>query len=206
MARPQLTSVEVSATRARLTALAVDLYVKEGLAALSFRRLADMAGISHTLPYRYFEHKEALLVAVRVECMERFNRFVREREVPTSAPAQRLRNIARAYVEFVGLYPDEYEMILSTHQPPPDRYPDLMAACRNFFDHAIEAVQEGIDSGLLRGDARRLTHLFWVSLHGLTILHVSGQLVHGCGVDELVEPLMQRLISGVERAAVELQK
>lgn len=194
MARPQLTEDAVDATRRRLIALALDLYLSEGLEAISFRRLADAAGISHTLPYRYFRNKEALLVALRVTCTEHFEAFVRARETPGTAPRVRICEIADAYVAFVAAHADEYLMIFSLHQPPPSRYPALLAARRSLFDHAVEVVQTAIDEGTLQGEARALTHLFWVSLHGLMTLHVAGQLVHGQTLKTLIEPLIERML------------
>ncbi len=194
MARAQLSSETVTATRQKLLALALDIHRAEGLDAISFRRLAEAAGISHTLPYRYFESKEALLVALRVVCFQRFETHVREHEKVTAPLPLRIRSVAEAYVSFVEQHPAEYQLIFSTHQPPPDQYPDLLAARRSLFDHAIEVVQAGIDDGLLHGDARALTHLFWLSLHGLMSLHVGGQLVHGCGLSDLIEPLVARII------------
>lgn len=196
MARPQLSAVAVEAMRQRLTALALELYLAEGLEALSFRRLAEAAGISHTLPYRYFANKEALLVAVRVECTQRFERFVRQREPARSAPLVRIRTLAAAYVEFVRRHPGEYQMIFTMAQPAPDQYPELLAARRSLFDHAVGLVQEAIDAGLLSGDALELAHLFWVSLHGLITLHVAGQLVHGRRLEDLLEPLVVRMLTG----------
>ena len=194
MARAQLSPETVTAMRQKLLALALDIYRTEGLEAISFRRLADAAGISHTLPYRYFESKEALLVALRVLCMQRFEEHVRAREAVNAPLPLRIRSVGDAYVDFVSQYPAEYQLIFSTHQPSPDQYPELLAGRRSLFDHAIEVVQAGIDDGLLQGDARALTHLFWLSLHGLMSLHVGGQLVHGCSLNDLIEPLVARII------------
>lgn len=194
MARAQLSPETVNAMRQKLLALALAIYRAEGLDAISFRRLAEAAGISHTLPYRYFDSKEALLVALRVLCTQRFEAHVRACEAVTAPPALRIRSVAEAYVSFVEKHAAEYQLIFSTHQPPPDQYPELLAARRSLFDHAVDVVQAGIDAGMLRGDARALTHLFWLSLHGLMSLHVAGQLVHGCQLADLVEPLVARII------------
>jgi len=100
MPRAQLTSAEEDLMRRRLADAALEIYRAEGLEALTFRRLADAMGLSHTLPYRYFAHKEALLVAMRVDCTVRFERFVREQEEVDAPLLQRIRSIAAAYVEF----------------------------------------------------------------------------------------------------------
>lgn len=200
MARPPLTSDQVEAIRNRLTELALDLYVREGLDGLSFRRLADLAGVSHTLPYSYFDGKEGLLVAVRVACTQRFERFVRAREKPGIDPIEQIRLVAMAFVDFVETHTAEYQMIFTMHQPPPDAFPELLAARRSFFDHAVSIVQRAIDQGRLQGKALELTHMFWFSLHGLMTLHVVGQLVHGMSLREIAAPLVSRMLASAGNA------
>lgn len=201
MARPALTPKQLAATRTRLTELALDLYLREGLEALSFRRLAEMAGVSHSLPHTYFEGKEGLLAAVRVTCTQRFERFVMSREQSEAEPLEQIRQIAMAYIEYVEAHMAEYQLIFTTHQPPPDVYPELLAARRSLFDHSVSVVQRAIDAGHLQGKALEVTHIFWTSLHGLMTLHVGNQLVHGMKLSELVAPLVQRMIAGAQHGA-----
>lgn len=180
--------------RQRLVTAALKIYRKEGLDAVSFRRLADAVGLSHTLPYRYFEHKEALLVAMRVVCTQRFESFVRAREAVDAPLLSRINSVATAYVEFVRLNPDEYQLIFTMNQPPPDQYPELLAARRSFFEHAVDIVGQSIATGQLQGDPRELTHALWIGLHGLMGLHVANQLVHGRNLEQLVQPLLSRIL------------
>jgi len=102
-----------------------------------------------------------------------------------------------AYIEYVRTYPSEYLLILAPEQPPPDRYPELLAARQSLFDHAMGAVQACIDAGHIKGDARPIAHSFWVGLHGLMTLYVAGQLVHGCTLDELAPLLLNLLLGAV---------
>lgn len=195
MARPQLSSEAVDAMRQRLVDAALIIYREKGLEALSFRSLADAVGLSHTLAYRYFADKEALLTALRLDCTRRFEAFVRKREAVHAPLPQRVRSIAMGYVDFARKYPDEYLLIFSTHQPSPANYPELLAARRSLFEHAVEAVAEGIASGELHGDAREIAHAFWISLHGMMTLHVANQLVHGLRLEQLVKPIIARLLA-----------
>ena len=85
-------------------------------------------------------------------------------------------------------------LIFATEQPSPELYPDVLAARRDVFDHVVAVLQRCIDAGLLRGQAREIAHHFWVALHGLLSLHTADQLVHGMELDEIVVPLIQRLL------------
>jgi len=194
MPRAQLTAEEEDAMRRRLADAALGIYRNEGLEALSFRRLADAMGLSHTLPYRYFAHKEALLVAMRADCTRRFERFVREREPLDAPPLARIRAIAAAYINYASGNAADYLLIFSTQQPPPDRYPELLAARRSLFDHAVEVVALCVQAGTLHGEPRQLAHEFWIALHGLMTLHVANQLVHGRSLEQLAEPLIDRML------------
>lgn len=194
MPRAQLTTDELESMRSRLCSAALELYRQEGLEAISFRRLAEAVGLSHTLPYRYFENKEALLARMRTEGMQRFESFIRAHEQPSSTPLARVRAIALAYIEYARMHPADYLLVFASHQPSPEQYPELLAARRSLFEHAVDAVQQCEDTGALDGDARQIAHAFWVSLHGLMSLHAANQLVHGYDIDELVEPLIARLL------------
>jgi AcrR family transcriptional regulator len=156
--------------------------------------------VSHTLPYRYFENKDALLAAVRVMCFAEFERFVRERESaatsesPATSELARVLAVVDAYVDFVFQHPVEYTLIFVTAQPPPQRYPELLAARRSLFEHSVELVRRCVQMGVVQGDPREITHAVWASVHGLLTLHVANQLVHGCRVEELVRPTLFRIL------------
>lgn len=181
--------------RSRLAAAALELYRGEGLEAISFRRIADATGISYTLPYRYFENKDALLARMRAEALGRFEDMIRTREAQADGEVAKVHAVADAYIAFAREYPADYLLIFSSHQPPAERYPELLAARRKVFDHAVDVVQRCIDKGLLQGDARDLAHGFWVTMHGMMMLHSAGQLVHGRELEELSGPLIDRLLA-----------
>jgi hypothetical protein len=62
------------------------------------------------------------------------------------------------------------------------------------FEHSVGLVQECISEGLIRGEARELTHALWAGVHGLLSLHVANQLVHGITLERLVKPLIHRVL------------
>jgi AcrR family transcriptional regulator len=194
MARNALTAEEVDSMRSRLCAHALAIFRESGIESVTFRTLADAMGVSHTLPYRYFENKDALLASVRVLCFVQFERYVREREAGEASALNRVLAVLGAYVSFVFEHRVEYELIFATPQPPPQRYPDLLAARISLFEHSVSLVQECITAGILEGDARELTHAVWAAVHGLLTLHVANQLVHGYSLQQLVTPTIYRTL------------
>jgi len=194
MARNALSAAEVDTMRSRLCEASLAIFSEGGLQAVTFRALADALGVSHTLPYRYFENKEDLLANVRVLCFERFEHFVRQREAGAEGALARVFAVLDAYRDFVLRYPVEYSLIFATAQPPPQRYPELLAARRRLFEHSVELVQRCIDDEVLAGDAREITHAVWAALHGLLTLHVANQLVHGRTLDQLIRPMILQVL------------
>lgn len=180
--------------RERLAAAALVIYRSDGVEALSFRRLADAVGISHTLTYRYFDDKEALLARVRTNCFLEFDRYVRERERHVGLLDRHMDSIAQAYIDYACAYPAEYRLMFSIEQPAPERYPELLAARRRLFDYAVAALERYVLAGTLAGDARTLVHALWITLHGLMSLHVAKQLIHGRSLQQLAQPLVQNAL------------
>lgn len=201
MARPELSPEQREQQRQRMTDAALRLVLEQGAEALSLRTLADALGISHTLPYRYFRNKEALLADVRGEAVGRFEAFVRRSDTAGADPLSRLETLFGAYIEFARRYPDEYRLIFAADQPPPDRYPALLEARRRVFDHAAGVVQACIDARLIQGEAREVAHAYWIALHGLMMLHVANQLVHGHALETLAPALLKRLLGTVNLPA-----
>lgn len=200
MARPSMNPEEVETMRSRLAAAALELYRSEGLDAISFRRIADATGISYTLPYRYFENKDALLARMRVEALGRFEQTIRSHEARADSGLARIHAVADGYIAFALEHRADYLLVFASHQPPAERYPELLAARRQVFDHAVEVIQDCIDAGLLHGDARDLAHAFWVTMHGAMMLHSVGQLVHGRELEEIRRPLIDRLLASAVQA------
>jgi AcrR family transcriptional regulator len=129
-----------------------------------------------------------------VLCFERFEEFVRGREALAQGTLDRVFAVLDAYRDFVLDHPVEYSLIFATAQPPPQRYPELLAARRRLFEHCVELVQKCIDDEILAGDAREITHAVWAALHGLLTLHVANQLVHGRTLEQLIRPMILQVL------------
>ncbi len=201
MPRPQLSDDELLQMRRRMARAGLDMVRKQGEDKVSFRSLAAALDISHTLPYRYFENKEALLAAIRCESLRAFDQHIRPRIDPATAYS-RLESLFIAYIDFARSYPADYQLLFSGNQPPPNTYPDLLAARRDFFDFSLDIVQACIDEGLITGEAREVAHAYWVSLHGMMTLHAANQLVHGKTLEQLAPSMLQRLMGTVSKPRI----
>lgn len=180
--------------RRQLCSAALTLYRQSGYESVSFRRLAQFLGTSHTRAYRYFESKEALFADLRLRCFRALLDVIREADLPGADPATRLRAIHHAIMRYVRGHPAEYQLMFSLRQPPLENYPALLATRQAAFDHLVAIVQTAVDEGRITGNARTIMHVAWGAVHGVLSLHTAGQLQHGRDLDALVEPILQTVL------------
>lgn len=180
--------------RRRLAQAALELYAAEGYEAVSFRELAQRLGISHTLPYRYFDNKDALFAQVRTGCFLRIRAMLEETDPRHLDAPARLFALGHATVDWVKEHAAEYRLMFSMQQPPLEQYPELLRARRAAFNYLVEVVRDGLRQGSMQGDALTVMHVAWVSVHGLLTLHAADQLVHGRDMDQLMQPLLRAVI------------
>lgn len=194
MPRTGLKNHDVEAMRQYLGAAALALYKEEGHESVTFRRLAQRMGTSHTQPYRYFNNKAELFAQVRLDCYRRFAAVIRDYDPGDAAPAERLEAIYRGILTWVRTEPAEYQLMFSADQPPLADYPALLSVRRQAFDYLVAIVQLAVDCGDIRGDARDIMHVAWGAVHGLLNLHTAGQLMHGRDLDDLIWPLLRTVL------------
>jgi AcrR family transcriptional regulator len=99
----------VVSTRKRLIGCALEVLASEGVDAVTVRRVARSAGISHGAPLRHFPSRAALLCAVAgtgfAELAARFG------AVPAGKAAQRVAAACESYVDFARGNPALFELM-----------------------------------------------------------------------------------------------
>jgi AcrR family transcriptional regulator len=166
-------------TRERLLACARDIYVNEGLAGLSMRRVAQLAGVSATAIYRHFESKEALVAAVTEEGFALFARYL-WRALQAEGPRERLRATGTSYLRFALEQTPYYRVIFMS---PTDAlgYTEMHESVRRkaapTFQFLVDRVRECIEAGVLIDiDPNELAATIWSHSHGLVSLYLDGNL------------------------------
>ena len=178
-------------TRQEILRAALQLVTERGLAALSMRELAARIDYSPSAIYEYFASKEALLAALRAEGFARL--AARLAAVPgVLPPAERLRALNLAYLDFAAEHPEHYLLMfsrgLNESATPKSFTADpayaLLQAC----------VREGIAAGVFtRGvddGGEALCYTCWATVHGLAML----DLAHLHRTREALAPLARRAV------------
>jgi AcrR family transcriptional regulator len=195
--------------RAKILDAARELFVTEGVEAVSMRKVADKIGYSATTLYNYFEDKEELLYAL---CdadfgtlQELFKKLGR-----IADPIERLRKTGEAYITFAMRYPSHYRLMFMTPRLP--RGEDV---CREIerdnpdqdsYAFVRATVIEGLAAGLFRPeyrDADLLAQVVWSGVHGVAALHLimgKDDWVRWRPVEEVARTAIDVLIRGMVRA------
>ena len=180
--------------RARLCEAAARLFVEEGEAALSMRRLAAEVGCSAMAPYRYFPDKQALIAAIRAAA---FDRLADTLDGVAQGGRHRAADIGEAYVRFARDNPEAYRLMFDLAQPDEAAYPELATAAARARSAMSDYVREMVDAGVLVGDPVALGYVFWAAIHGLIVLDLAGRLPPEPGFEALRRTALGALMRGL---------
>ncbi len=145
------------------------LLLEGGSERISIRRVSDRCGFKAPTIYHHFRDKTGLIDAL-IE--ERFAELLaRLKRVPRRAhPAQYLRALARAFVEFGLENPSHYALLTTPRLNPDEQLPSAEAARELVFGALAEVARSG---ALRTPDLESAFQLTWVVLHGVLSLRIS---------------------------------
>ena len=191
--------------RQQILDAARDILVKEGVGALSMRKVADRIEYSPTAIYLHFEDKQDLLFQL---CEETFARLVRELEtLPTEYkdPLVRLRRGLERYVQFGLRHPQHY---LTSFIVPNDMHDDAMVTRHQAPEsngmRALgilrEAVADCVRHKRIKAvDVDVATRALWAGVHGITSLLIVFDAFPWGDREAVVSQLIQTMVDGLRK-------
>ena len=190
--------------RAEILETAKQLFVEEGYAATTIRRIAAKIGISSTALYVYFSDKDAILVEI---CDKTFAGLIVELDEvrrDTQDPLDALTKSLERYIRFGLDHPNEYELTFLTRRTKelqklkPENENLGMQAFGRFRDCVDAVVRTGATNDL---DTQRLTQQLWAAIHGLVALLLLHSEFPWSEVNSLVKGHVTMLVQGVTKTA-----
>ena len=151
---------------------------KGGMAEISLRKVAEMAGYSTTVVYSLFDDKAMLITQAMDEDLLELTRILGDAALSQSEPLARIRAVARAYVDFGLNHPDEYEIVFMQRRPHASTDQARVEhgnPGQDPYAFARELFRELAGTGVVSadpGDLDLMTQIFWEGLHGLTSRHI----------------------------------
>jgi AcrR family transcriptional regulator len=148
---------------------------KEGLHALSLRRVAREARVSPTAPYRHFVDKQALLAAISESGFRQLHGLL---EAARKTHPGDLDAAGQAYLTYALRQPENYRLMFTQNvmcEGKPDE--SLREAGEQAFNSLVETIQEGIRGGKIAAtDSVPLAVAAWALVHGVAMLLIDGAL------------------------------
>lgn len=162
----------------RLLKTAADIISEEGIKKLTLRSLSNKVGVSRTAPYRHFENKDALLLAIAENGFNELTiRYRKINQDESLDSLSKLHNIALAYVDFAIHHPGAFRLMFGQEIIQHQRSEQLCLDARETFHEyltAVEAFQK--ERKINIDDDSILANYFWTLVHGLAILLIDGQI------------------------------
>jgi AcrR family transcriptional regulator len=198
MPRTALSPADIAGFREQLCTVAERLFAERGYPGVTLRALAAELHVSAMTPYRYFRDKDDIFAAVRAAGFRRFADAQEAAYAAESDPEERLRAMARCYVDFARREPHAYRIMFEMNPlGSSEQYPELAAQQLRGWEPLLRGVGAAIDAGLLAGDPTHLAHVFWAAVHGIASLYLAGtySLIHE-DVDHVVDAMETTLFEG----------
>jgi AcrR family transcriptional regulator len=150
------------------------------VSALTLRKVAQKAGVSHAAPYAHFTDKQALIAAISTEGYKQlYEQIAQVAEQYRSDPLRRFVEASWAYVQFALDEPDQFKVTLSGMIEKEQDYPAFAETAKQTFSLVVEVVEQCQRAGILRKGATDLTAVsVWALIHGFVTLLLEHQISH----------------------------
>jgi AcrR family transcriptional regulator len=164
-----------AARRQLIVTTARKLAEAEGWDAVTTRRLSTEIEYSQPVLYKHFSSMDAIAEAVAIEGFAELAEVLHAVRTGAGQPADALRRIAHAYVDFARDNPALYDAMFSRATTLRFAAADTPAPLSAAFGELCEAVAAATNPP----DVDTATEVVWAALHGLATLSRSGRLRPG---------------------------
>jgi AcrR family transcriptional regulator len=157
-----------------------DILSREGVSALTLRKVAQKAGVSHAAPYAHFADKQALIAAISTEGYKNlYEQIAQVAERYRADPLRRFVEASWAYVQFALDEPDQFKVTLSGMIEKEQDYPAFVETAKQTCNLVVDIVAQCQAAGILREGAADLTAVsVWALIHGFVTLLLENQVSH----------------------------
>jgi AcrR family transcriptional regulator len=164
---------------AALVQAAREIVESQGVDALSLRRVARQAKVSHGAPYHHFAGKAELLAAVAADGFDQMLAAIRAEQAKYDSDDHfgRVVAVGAAYVTFARQSPAIFRLMFRPELTHPNDYPPLKEAEARTFGSLVDAIIACQQAGLLPGsDPLPPSLAAWSTVHGFATLWIEDVL------------------------------
>lgn len=158
---------------------ALELIEQNGVETLSLREVARALKVSHAAPYRHFQSKNDLLVAIGIKSFKTFSQALTEGFQARSGHdswSKRMERMGHAYIQFAEKHPTQYRLMFSHKLLNTTSSPELATVSEGSFRVLEEALREGPLRKASPKALRSAAMETWARIHGLAMLMIDQQM------------------------------
>ncbi|GIP22311.1 TetR/AcrR family transcriptional regulator [Paenibacillus sp. J22TS3] len=164
--------------RERILRVAAAIFAEKGIAAIKIGELAEAAGMSQGLLYRYFSSKEEIFAVLVEKAVHSLIRPMHDILADTDkSAAERLHDLTRLMLDDIQACSQRHRLI-SQAQALPGQTKEALAEMGNYLQQGLcQLIVAGQQEKKIRsGDPNRLCVLYLSTLQGLAAsLHLFGE-------------------------------
>jgi AcrR family transcriptional regulator len=185
--------------RAEILAAAQRIFVSEGYAGATIRKIAEEVGVSPTAIYMHFPDKHSMLMELGLSALEEMIRGAQEIAAGPGDPEEKIRQIMRAHIRFALKNKTAYQLVFTegardiakdkgaTH--------DQAVAYYRVLPSLVSTLQE---QGRIRaGSAHGVAQVLWMGCHGMVTYLINNPGFGYVEVDELTDLMVDGLVAGL---------
>lgn len=176
------------------------IFIAEGYAGATIRKIADAVGVSSTALYMHFRDKDQILLEISNDAIERLLDLNIQIAGQPIDPLSRVRLMLEAYMRFALDNPNTYQLVFCStgDHVKSDKIGETMALGDRCFEKFSEPVHEIAAQGRLRsGSAVQAAEVLWSGCHGLVSLLITKPSRGWSEPEQLMRVMLDGLLHGL---------
>jgi AcrR family transcriptional regulator len=156
----------------------IEIVKKEGTQALSLRKAARKAGVSHSAPYAHFKDKQALIAAISTHGLKQlYERLSQIAKKYDGLPLSQLHEVAWEYAKFGLTDPAYFKFIFSGSIEHEYDYPEFVEVSHRNFALVVDIIRKNQKIRIIKPENPELVALsVWSIVHGFINLAIEKQV------------------------------
>ncbi|WP_226002559.1 TetR/AcrR family transcriptional regulator [Paenibacillus sp. BJ-4] len=193
---------ESNEIRRKIIEAARSLFLNQGYAEVSMRKIADQIEYSPTTIYHYFANKEAVVRELLLEGNTLFLQALQQREQEGRAAGlnvlDMLKTVSDAYVRFGTANPEYYNILFISNLESVSLVSLFDSGRFKGFELLEAGLKAAMEEGcIIQGDERLIARSVWSMLHGLTSLLLNFEFPMAKSNDELISFTIDTFFRGL---------
>ncbi len=183
------------------------LLLKKGYDAVSIRQIAAISELGAGTIYSYFSGKPEIYATLSIEVFDLLHEHLRSAFAPDAGPAERLRAIGAALLDFSVKHRAYYDFLDYFMSSPRTIFPaDMKSRIDEYGGRALSPISDAIEAGIRAGDfarvdSRQYALLFFGMMHGVAhFKKLRGTLLAETGFDSLYRQGVESMIDSLRRS------